>query len=158
MKSKILLALTLLLGASTTIWASRPIQEKQTRRSTHIRTKNVWAAYEGFNNTLLDSNNIFTRQIRPIQVLLTVQWSSGYLVSAYLLGYGNECYKLAKAQKDRKKTVIIKHSARKYSQGTKRNIVSLILMITMKITGWFIYDDIMWWTISLHAVTSFWSG
>ena len=36
-------------------------------------------------------------------------------------------------RKTKRKRITIKHSARKYSQGTKRNIVSLILMITMKI-------------------------
>lgn len=55
MKSKILLALAILLGASTTIWAIGSLGE--TSRKKHAYTnKDVWAAYEGFNRTLLDSD------------------------------------------------------------------------------------------------------
>ena len=71
MKSKILLALTLLLGVSTTTWAVGNLGKANQKKHAYMN-EDVWAAYEGFNNTLLDSNNIFTRQIRPIQVLLTV--------------------------------------------------------------------------------------
>lgn len=70
MKSKILLALTLLLGVSTTTWAVGNLGKANQKKHAYTN-EDVWAAYEGFNNTLLDIN-IFTRQIRPIQVLLTV--------------------------------------------------------------------------------------
>jgi len=72
MKSKILLALTLLLGVSTTTWAVGNLGKANQKK--HVYTnEDVWAAYEGFNNTLYFTPiNIFTRQIRPIQVLLTV--------------------------------------------------------------------------------------
>ena len=55
MKSKILLALTLLLGASTTIWAVGNSGKANQKKHAYTN-EDVWAAYEGFNNTLLDSN------------------------------------------------------------------------------------------------------
>ena len=71
MKGKILLALTLLLGVSTTTWAVGNSGKANQKKHAYTN-EDVWAAYEGFNNTLLDSNKYITRQIRPIQVLLTV--------------------------------------------------------------------------------------
>ena len=55
MKGKILLALTLLLGASTTIWAVGNSGKANQKKHAYTN-EDVWAAYEGFNNTLLDSN------------------------------------------------------------------------------------------------------
>ena len=55
MKSKILLALTLLLGVSTTTWAVGNLGKANQKKRAYTN-EDVWAAYEGFNNTLLDSN------------------------------------------------------------------------------------------------------
>ena len=55
MKGRILLALTLLLGASTTMWAVGNLGKANQKKHAYTN-KDVWAAYEGFNNTLLDSN------------------------------------------------------------------------------------------------------
>ena len=48
MKSKILLALTLLLGASTTIWAVGNSGKANQKKHAYTN-EDVWAAYEGFN-------------------------------------------------------------------------------------------------------------
>ena len=55
MKGKILLALTLLLGVSTTTWAVGNSGKANQKKHAYTN-EDVWAAYEGFNNTLLDSN------------------------------------------------------------------------------------------------------
>ena len=55
MKGKILLALTLLLGVSTTTWAVGNLGKANQKKHAYTN-EDVWAAYEGFNNTLLDSN------------------------------------------------------------------------------------------------------
>ena len=62
MKSKILLALTLLLGVSTTTWAVGNLGKANQKKHAYTN-EDVWAAYEGFNNTLLrrdqkDQNNL----------------------------------------------------------------------------------------------------
>ena len=124
MKSKILLALTLLLGVSTTTWAVGNLGKANQKKHAYTN-EDVWAAYEGFNNTLLDSNKYIYKT------------NSSY-PSAVDRGNGAAaiwCQPInwQRHRKTERRQVIIKHSARKYSQGTKRNIVSLILMITMKI-------------------------
>ena len=54
MKSKILLAVALLLAISTTsVWAADS-SEKTNQKTGSYTNEDVWAAYEGFNNTLLD--------------------------------------------------------------------------------------------------------
>ena len=54
MKSKILLAVALLLAISTTsVWAADS-SEKTNQKAGSYTNEDVWAAYEGFNNTLLD--------------------------------------------------------------------------------------------------------
>ena len=54
MKSKILLAVALLLAISTTsVWAADS-SEKTNQKTGSYTNEDVWAAYEGFNNTLLE--------------------------------------------------------------------------------------------------------
>ena len=51
MKSKILLAVALLLAISTTsVWAADS-SEKTNQKTGSYTNEDVWAAYEGFNNT-----------------------------------------------------------------------------------------------------------
>ncbi len=71
MKGKILLALTLLLGASTTIWAVGNSGKANQKKHAYTN-EDVWAAYEGFNNTLLDSNKYIYKTNSSYPVLLTV--------------------------------------------------------------------------------------
>ncbi len=133
MKSKILLALTLLLGASTTIWAVGNSGKANQKKHAYTN-EDVWAAYEGFNNTLLDSNKyIYKTNSSYPSAVDRGNGAAAIWCQPIYWDMSMNAYKLAKAQKDKKKKVTIKHSARKYSQGTKRNIVSLILMITTKI-------------------------
>ena len=58
-------------------------------------------------------------------------------------------YKLAKAQKDRKKTSYYKTLCEKIFAGNKAQYCQFDFDDNNENTGWFIYDDIMWWTISL---------
>lgn len=66
MKSKILLAVALLLAISTTsVWAADS-SEKTNQKTGSYTNEDVWAAYEGFNNTLLDRINISIKRLRPM--------------------------------------------------------------------------------------------
>ena len=58
-------------------------------------------------------------------------------------------YKLAKAQKDRKKTSYYKTLCEKIFAGNKAQYCQFDFDDNNENTGWFIYDDIMWWTMSL---------
>lgn len=58
-------------------------------------------------------------------------------------------YKLAKAQKDKKKRAYYKELCEKIFAGNKAQYCHFDFDNNNENTGWFIYDDIMWWTISL---------
>ena len=65
MKSKILLAVALLLAISTTsVWAADS-SEKTNQKTGSYTNEDVWAAYEGFNNTLTRIN-ISIKRLRPM--------------------------------------------------------------------------------------------
>ena len=133
MKGKILLALTLLLGVSTTTWAVGNSGKANQKKHAYTN-EDVWAAYEGFNNTLLDSNKyIYKTNSSYPSAVDRGNGAAAIWCQPIYWDMAMNAYKLAKAQKEKRRQVIIKHSARKYSQGTKRNIASSILMITMKI-------------------------
>ena len=149
MKSKILLALTLLLGVSTTTWAVGNLGKANQKK--HVYTnEDVWAAYEGFNNTLLDSNKYIykTNSSYPSAVDrgngAAAIWCQPIYWDMAMNGY-----KLAKAQKDRKKTSYYKTLCEKIFAGNKAQYCQFDFDDNNENTGWFIYDDIMWWTISL---------
>lgn len=133
MKSKILLALTLLLGVSTTTWAVGNLGKANQKKHAYTN-EDVWAAYEGFNNTLLDSNKyIYKTNSSYPSAVDRGNGAAAIWCQPIYWDMAMNAYKLAKAQKDRKKTSYYKTLCEKIFAGTKRNIVSLILMITTKI-------------------------
>lgn len=132
MKGKILLALTLLMGASTTIWAVGNLGKANQKKHAYTN-EDVWAAYEGFNNTLLDSNKyIYKTNSSYPSAVDRGNGAAAIWCQPIYWDMAMNAYKLAKAQKDKKRLVSIKLFARKFSQETKHNIASLILMITTK--------------------------
>ena len=104
MKGKILLALTLLLGASTTIWAVGN-SGKANQKKRAYTNEDVWAAYEGFNNTLLDSNKyIYKTNSSYPSAVDRGNGAAAIWCQPIYWDMAMNAYKLAKAQKDRKKT------------------------------------------------------
>lgn len=149
MKSKILLALTLLLGVSTTTWAVGNLGKANQKK--HVYTnEDVWAAYEGFNNTLLDSNKyIYKTNSSYPSAVDRGNGAAAIWCQPIYWDMAMNAYKLAKAQKDRKKTSYYKTLCEKIFAGNKAQYCQFDFDDNNENTGWFIYDDIMWWTISL---------
>lgn len=58
-------------------------------------------------------------------------------------------------RKTKKKTREYKTLCEKIFAGNKAQYCQFDFDDNNENTGWFIYDDIMWWTISLRAHTSF---
>ena len=149
MKSKILLALTLLLGASTTIWAVGNSGKANQKKHAYTN-EDVWAAYEGFNNTLLDSNKyIYKTNSSYPSAVDRGNGAAAIWCQPIYWDMAMNAYKLAKAQKDRKKTSYYKTLCEKIFAGNKAQYCQFDFDDNNENTGWFIYDDIMWWTISL---------
>ncbi len=149
MKGKILLALTLLLGVSTTTWAVGNLGKANQKK--HVYTnEDVWAAYEGFNNTLLDSNKyIYKTNSSYPSAVDRGNGAAAIWCQPIYWDMAMNAYKLAKAQKDRKKTSYYKTLCEKIFAGNKAQYCQFDFDDNNENTGWFIYDDIMWWTISL---------
>ena len=104
MKSKILLALTLLLGVLTTTWAVGNLGKANQKKHAYTN-EDVWAAYEGFNNTLLDSNKyIYKTNSSYPSAVDRGNGAAAIWCQPIYWDMAMNAYKLAKAQKDRKKT------------------------------------------------------
>lgn len=149
MKGKILLALTLLLGVSTTTWAVGNLGKANQKKHAYTN-EDVWAAYEGFNNTLLDSNKyIYKTNSSYPSAVDRGNGAAAIWCQPIYWDMAMNAYKLAKAQKDRKKTSYYKTLCEKIFAGNKAQYCQFDFDDNNENTGWFIYDDIMWWTISL---------
>ena len=149
MKGKILLALTLLLGVSTTTWAVGNSGKANQKKHAYTN-EDVWAAYEGFNNTLLDSNKyIYKTNSSYPSAVDRGNGAAAIWCQPIYWDMAMNAYKLAKAQKDRKKTSYYKTLCEKIFAGNKAQYCQFDFDDNNENTGWFIYDDIMWWTISL---------
>ena len=133
MKSKILLAVALLLAISTTsVWAADS-SEKTNQKTGSYTNEDVWAAYEGFNNTLLDPDKyIYKTTSAYEQAVDRGHGAAAIWCQPIYWDMSMNAYKLAKAQKDKKKRAYYKELCEKIFAG-KPNIVTLISIIIMKI-------------------------
>ena len=150
MKSKILLAVALLLAISTTsVWAADS-SEKTNQKTGSYTNEDVWAAYEGFNNTLLDPDKyIYKTTSAYEQAVDRGHGAAAIWCQPIYWDMSMNAYKLAKAQKDKKKRAYYKELCEKIFAGNKAQYCHFDFDNNNENTGWFIYDDIMWWTISL---------
>ena len=150
MKSKILLAVTLLLATSTTtVWAADS-SEKTNQKTGTYTNEDVWAAYEGFNNTLLDPDKYIYKTTSAYEHAVDRGHGAAAIwCQPIYWDMSMNAYKLAKAQKDKKKRAYYKELCEKIFAGNKAQYCQFDFDNNNENTGWFIYDDIMWWTISL---------
>ena len=150
MKSKILLAVALLLAISTTsVWAADS-SEKTNQKTGSYTNEDVWAAYEGFNNTLLDPDKyIYKTTSSYEQAVDRGHGAAAIWCQPIYWDMSMNAYKQAKAQKDKKKRAYYKELCEKIFAGNKAQYCHFDFDNNNENTGWFIYDDIMWWTISL---------
>lgn len=110
----------------------------------------VWQAYEGFNNTLLDKDKYIYKN-HSADPHATDRWNGAAAIWCQPIYWdmAMNAYKLAKANKDKKRMAQSKELCEKIYQGNKNQYCGFDFDDNNENTGWFIYDDIMWWTISL---------
>ena len=149
MKGKYLLALTLLLGASTTIWAVGN-SGKANQKKRAYTNEDVWAAYEGFNNTLLDSNKyIYKTNSSYPSAVDRGNGAAAIWCQPIYWDMAMNAYKRAKAEGDTQKEQKFKQLCDDLFAGNKAHYANFDFDDNNENTGWFIYDDIMWWTVTL---------
>ncbi len=149
MKSKILWTTALLLAISTLGYGTE-IMDNPARKKPASVNENVWVAYDGFNRTLLDPNkNIYKTDTSFPAAVDRGHGAAAIWCQPIYWDMAMNAYKLATAQKDRKKAKEMKQLCRKIYEGNRAQYCGFDFDDNNENTGWFIYDDIMWWTISL---------
>lgn len=107
MKSKILLAVTLLLAISTTtVWAADS-SEKTNQKTGAYTNEDVWAAYEGFNNTLLDPDKYIYKTTSAYEHAVDRGHGAAAIwCQPIYWDMSMNAYKLAKAQKTKENSLL----------------------------------------------------
>ena len=104
MKGKILLALITTIGSINYYMGSRQFRKANQKKRAYTN-EDVWAAYEGFNNTLLDSNKyIYKTNSSYPSAVDRGNGAAAIWCQPIYWDMAMNAYKLAKAQKDKKKT------------------------------------------------------
>ena len=110
----------------------------------------VWAAYEGFNNVFLDTkkyiykhDNTFARAKDRFNGAAAIWCQPMYWNMAM------DAYLLAEKVGDKKRAEEYRSLVKKIYNGNRKHYAGFNFHDNNENTGWFIYDDIMWWTISL---------
>ncbi|MDE6086276.1 MAG: glycoside hydrolase family 76 protein [Muribaculaceae bacterium] len=148
MKYRNFLSLVLLVSASVNLWASDNAGSSD--NVTKYTNDDVWAAYEGFNNYLLDSEKyIYKNNSSDPQAVDRWNGAAAIWCQPIYWDMAMNAYKLAGMQKDKKKIREYKKLCEKIFEGNKAQYCQFDFDDNNENTGWFIYDDIMWWTISL---------
>ena len=149
MKNKTLLALILLLAVSTTM-TGMEVPGKTQHKPFAYTNDDVWAAYEGFNRTLLDPvKYIYKTNSSDKSAKDRFNGAAAIWCQPTYWDMAMNAYKLAKAQNDKQKTAYYKELCDKIYAGNKAQYAHFDFDDNNENTGWFIYDDIMWWTITL---------
>lgn len=148
MSKKRMFVLGLLLSTSVAMAGNRVKVDEVGKEKYTYQT--VWKAYDGFNKTFLDSdkyiyktNTSFSRAIDRGNGAAAIWCQPIYWDMAM------NAYRLAKERKDKEKMDYAKTLCEKIFEGNKAHYARFDFDDNNENTGWFIYDDIMWWTISL---------
>ena len=149
MRNKIIFAVVMMQVMSINLFGS----EKHTVRnvdSPMYKDADVWAAYDGFNNTLLDWNKFIYKTNSSFKNATDRHNGAAAIwCQPIYWDMAMNAYKLAKSEKNRARIKSSKQLCEKIFEGNKRQYANFDFHDNNENTGWFIYDDIMWWTISL---------
>lgn len=151
MRKKILWAVSLLFTTSAMageFCGTEGVEKSSTKEKYTYQT--VWEAYDGFNKTFLDpdkyiykTNTSFPRAVDRGNGAAAIWCQPIYWDMAM------NAYQLAKERKDKEKMEYAKTLCDKIFAGNKAQYTHFDFDDNNENTGWFIYDDIMWWTITL---------
>ena len=123
---------------------------KETDQTVGYTQKEVWMAYDGFNKTFLDSNKyIYKTDTSFEQAVDRGNGAAAIWCQPIYWEMAMNAYKLAKSEKDKSRTKEMRKLCEKIFAGNKAHYAHFDFDDNNENTGWFIYDDIMWWTIAL---------
>lgn len=119
-----------------------------TKTSSEI--EETWQAYDGFNKNLLD-NNKFIYKTNTSYSEAKDRWNGAAAIWCQPIYWdmAMNAYKLACKTNNKKRENELLELNRKIFKGNKKQYVEFDFHDCNENTGWFIYDDIQWWTITL---------
>lgn len=110
----------------------------------------AWTAYDAFNEYLLDANkNIYKGS--TTDAAATDRWNGAAAIWCQPMYWdmAMSAYERAKAEGNSEKEAKYKQLCDDIFAGNKKHYVNFNFDNSNENTGWFIYDDIQWWTITL---------
>lgn len=110
----------------------------------------TWAAYEAFNDYLLDANKNIYKESTAFSAA-TDRWNGAAAIWCQPMYWdmAMSAYERAKAEGDSGKEAKYKQLCEDLFIGNKSHYVDFDFDNNNENKGWFIYDDIQWWTITL---------
>lgn len=125
-------------------------QNQPSKSSAEYTLSDVWSAYEGFNSVFLDTEKYIYKQDNTF-AHATDRWNGAAAIWCQPM-YWNmamDACLLAEKTKDRARAKEYRSLVKKIYEGNRKHYAGFDFHDNNENTGWFIYDDIMWWTISL---------
>ena len=110
----------------------------------------VWTAYEAFNEHLLDAKKNIYKESTAFSAAVD-RWNGAAAIWCQPMYWdmAMSAYKRAKAEGNSQRETKYKKLCEDLYAGNKRHYVNFDFDNSNENTGWFIYDDIQWWTITL---------
>lgn len=110
----------------------------------------TWTAYEAFNEYLLDPNK-YIYKTNTANAAAVDRWNGAAAIWCQPIYYdmAMNAYIRAKKEGDTQKEQKYKQLCDNIFAGNKAHYANFDFDDNNENTGWFIYDDIMWWTITL---------
>lgn len=117
---------------------------------TSSEIERAWQAYDSFNNNLLDTNKYIYKTNTSYKEAKD-RWNGAAAIWCQPIYWdmAMNAYKLALRTNDEKRAKEMLELNIKIFEGNKNQYVGFDFHDCNENTGWFIYDDIQWWTISL---------
>lgn len=133
---------------SATLLATGIQASAQSRDS--YTANDVWEAYEGFNRNLLDSTKYIYKTNTSYEHAKD-RWNGAAAIwcQPMYLDMAMNAWRLAEKRNDPARAAKYKDLSVKILEGNRAQYVGFDFDDCNENTGWFIYDDIQWWTITL---------
>ena len=142
--------ITLFLCAISVIVCESDNQGKVLSKGSEYTQADVWAAYDGFNDTFLDSGKCIYKTDSSFESAEDRHNGAAAIwCQPIYWDMAMNAYKLAEMQKDKERKTAMKTLCENIFAGNKAHYAHFNFDDNNENTGWFIYDDIMWWTVTL---------
>lgn len=121
-----------------------------TQAQNRYSINNVWEAYDGFNRNLLDSEKFIYKTDTSFEHAVD-RWNGAAAIwcQPTYWDMAMNAWQLAERLHDVQRAQRYKELSRKIFEGNRAQYVGFDFDDNNENTGWFIYDDIQWWTITL---------